>query len=89
MAAKKVCRVCGKEYEACRSTKVNPNIFRWQDVACSPECGTVYLNRVIESRKEPEVKTANADDAHYVKAENLAIDPTTEDNVGISDNDVI
>lgn len=45
----KVCRVCGKEYEACRSAKIS-NTFRWQDVACSPKCGAVYLSRIQISR---------------------------------------
>lgn len=48
--AKKTCRVCGKEYEACRSVIRDVNVFRWQDVACSPECGATYLARINESR---------------------------------------
>jgi len=53
--AKKVCRVCGKQYAACRTKTTNPAIFRWQDVACSPECGAEYLRRVIASRTpEPQ-----------------------------------
>lgn len=47
--ATKICRVCGKKYEACRSAKIS-NIFRWQDVACSPECGAKYLHKVQISR---------------------------------------
>lgn len=46
----KVCRVCGKQYEACYTPKVNPNVFRYQDVACSPECGRIYLKRVYDAR---------------------------------------
>lgn len=45
----KVCRVCGKEYEAC-VTRPAFNTFRWQDVACSPECGSEYLRRIMISR---------------------------------------
>lgn len=48
--ARKICRVCGKEYEACRSAVANVGVFRWQDVACSPECGAIYLARINESR---------------------------------------
>ena len=44
------CRVCGKEYEPCRSTNKNLKVFHWQEVACSPECGAVYLQRINESR---------------------------------------
>ncbi len=45
----RVCRVCGKKYEACRTPKVS-NAFRWQDVSCSPECGAEYLRKVQLSR---------------------------------------
>lgn len=47
----KRCRVCGKEYEACRSAKRVDGVYRWKEVACSPECGQVYLARILESRK--------------------------------------
>lgn len=46
----KTCRVCGKSYEACRTVNTALGVFRWQDVACSPECGTVYLEKLNESR---------------------------------------
>lgn len=49
-SAKRICRVCGKEYEACRSANRRPGVFYWQEVACSPECGQVYLRRVEEAR---------------------------------------
>ena len=49
-SAIKKCRVCGKEYEACRSANRSAGVFRWQEVACSPECGAVYLQKVEESR---------------------------------------
>lgn len=49
--AVKTCRVCGKRYETCR-TMMNKaaGVFRWQEVACSPECGAEYLRRVTEAR---------------------------------------
>lgn len=50
MTSKKQCRVCGKDYEPCRSTKLQPSVFRWREVACSPECGAIYLRRIQESR---------------------------------------
>jgi len=49
-AGKMTCRVCGKEYEPCRSANKNSKVFHWQEVACSPECGAVYLQRINESR---------------------------------------
>lgn len=45
------CRVCGKEYEPCRTANRRPNVFHWQEVACSPECGAIYLQRITESRQ--------------------------------------
>ena len=50
--ATKICRVCGKEYEACHTAKVKAGSFRWQDVSCSPECGAIYLAKILESRGE-------------------------------------
>lgn len=47
----KTCRVCGKEYEACHTAKSSSVTFRWQDVACSPECGAIYLAEIRASRK--------------------------------------
>lgn len=47
----KICRVCGKSYEACQTVQI-VNTFRWQDVSCSPKCGAEYLRRVRASRGE-------------------------------------
>lgn len=55
----KKCRVCGKDYEACRSVTPQVGVFRWQSVACSPECGAEYLRLLRISRGqlvEPEQK---------------------------------
>lgn len=46
----KVCRVCGKAYTACRTLNTS-NVFRWQDVSCSPECGAEYLRKIRLSRE--------------------------------------
>lgn len=53
----KICRTCGKQYEACRSSHKNDTAFRWQDVACSIECGMKYLKKIEESRKSNTVDT--------------------------------
>lgn len=45
----RVCKVCGKEYEYCKTWNA-ANKFRWQDVACSPECGTAYFKEIEASR---------------------------------------
>lgn len=49
-AVKKICRVCGKEYEGCKTPHPIDNTFRWQDVACSKECGAEYLRSVMIAR---------------------------------------
>lgn len=46
----KECRVCGKKYEACHTPNTS-GIFRWRDVACSIECGRIYLERIEQSRQ--------------------------------------
>ena len=48
----RTCRVCGKEYPYCHTLRQVEGIFRWQDVACSPEHGSIYLARIRESRGE-------------------------------------
>lgn len=58
----KKCRVCGKDYEACHTAKSTTTSFRWQDVACSPECGATYLAQIRASRKK-EVLVDNNQDA--------------------------
>lgn len=55
----KKCRVCGKEYEACHTLKTAAGVFRWQEVACSPECGSIYLARIKESRKGSQTTDTN------------------------------
>lgn len=45
----KVCKICGKSYEACR-TPARPGVYRWQDVACCPEHGAEYLEKVNAAR---------------------------------------
>lgn len=61
MAATKLkCRVCGKEYEGCRTMKRPAGVFRWQDVACSPECGEEYLRQVLTARGQLPAETVNA-----------------------------
>lgn len=56
-AVKMICRVCGKEYTACRNVRKVPGVFRWQEMCCSPECGDIYLARVIASRTPEATKT--------------------------------
>ena len=70
----KVCRICGKEYEACRSANRSAGVFRWQEVACSPECGTAYLDKINESRKlaeTPKKSSRKKEPAQFI-AESVA-----------------
>ena len=59
----KKCRVCGKPYEACRTSRRTAGIFRWQEVACSPECGSIYLAKIEESRREIKPEKVNDENA--------------------------
>lgn len=56
------CRVCGKEYEGCRTAKKVDGVFRWKEVACTPECGAVYLDRIRKSRANTNVVVAQDSD---------------------------
>lgn len=44
----RVCKVCGKSYEACHTP--NWGVFRWRDIACSYECASEYFRMVEEAR---------------------------------------
>ena len=50
MAATRICKICGREYPFCYTNR-HDNAFRWQDVACCPEHGTEYFNRIAASRQ--------------------------------------
>lgn len=57
------CRVCGNSYEGCRHAFSNNGVFRWQAVACSPECGEIYLKNILASRGETkDDKVASEED---------------------------
>lgn len=55
------CRVCGKKYMGCRTAEQTDGVFRWQAVSCSPECGEIYLKRILESRKPTTVEEVEDD----------------------------
>ena len=50
--ATRICKVCGREYEACHTP--NPGVWRWRDVACCYEHGLQYLHDVQVARGEIE-----------------------------------
>ncbi len=45
----KTCKVCGCEYPYCKTNRP-AGVFRYQDVACSPEHGAKYLKEILASR---------------------------------------
>lgn len=56
VSATRVCKVCGKEYPYCITLRQITGTFRWQDVACSPEHGSIYLNSVLAARGQAVVQ---------------------------------
>lgn len=48
----KICKICGKEYECCKTVRHVDGVFRWQDVACCVEHGQEYLNLVLMARSD-------------------------------------
>ena len=47
-------KVCGKEYEQCK-TWLSTDKFRYQDVACSPQCGAKYFAEIEASRAKESI----------------------------------
>lgn len=65
----KVCKVCGKTYEYC-TTERRIDMFRWQDIACCPEHGAIYFEKVMAARsgKPAEAVTPATQDAPKKKS---------------------
>lgn len=63
MGANKICKVCGKEYVACRSLRPADSTFNWRAVACSPRCGEEYFRQIAVSRGKV------SEEAEYEKKE--------------------
>lgn len=88
----KTCRVCGKQYEACHTPNTS-GVFRWRDVACSRECGSIYLEQVMASRapqntaavEETVTTSATATTEPIVKTK-IATSPieSTDENTTVS-----
>lgn len=83
--AMRKCRVCGKEYPYCKTWTSDK--FRWQDVACSPECGAIYFARIEASRSNDGAKLV-ANDVPVEKAVNkdepvvtLSEEPTVDEKI--------
>ena len=52
------CRVCGKLFVPCNKSSAEIGAFNYREVACSPECGQVYLKRVLDVRKPATKKVS-------------------------------
>lgn len=75
----RTCKICGCEYEYCKTHR-SQNIFRWQDVACSPEHGQEYLERVIASRSKTGAATVASETSKPKKIRKKAQKVIEEDN---------
>lgn len=84
----KKCRVCGKEYEACRSIKTGDTVFNWREVACSPECGKVYLQRVMASRTTAlpscNSERSNVESGHRISRKKKLENVTLASDINVS-----
>lgn len=88
-AAMKECKVCGCKYEYCHTAKRITGIFRWQDVACSPEHGSIYLAQVVAARagktltvlekSSPDVEITDEIDDEYDELFEEDFDDTDEE----------
>ena len=73
----RVCRVCGKEYTACRTPRLGEDAFNWREVACSPECGMKYFQMVEEARRGKKSAHKKAKRAEEPKETHIAVEPMT------------
>lgn len=80
----KNCKVCGKEYKACNPLGLKSDKFRWQTVACSPECGAIYLERYLASKSE-KPKQSNVLESEEPKVIDLYI-PELDDKDEFEDD---
>lgn len=59
--ATRKCKVCGCEYEYCHTNRRVAGVFRWQDVACCAEHGSIYFAQIMESRSKANASTDTVD----------------------------
>lgn len=71
--ATRICKVCGTEYEYCHTARRSAGVFRWQDVACSPEHGKIYLARIIKSRSKNQSDEIAETDAESENVSSAAV----------------
>lgn len=67
--ATKRCKVCGEEYKYCNTAR-RVDVFRWQDVACSPQHAAEYFHSIAVSRGQvvpdaPSESSVSIDEVYY------------------------
>ena len=89
------CKVCGKEYPYCKTVH-NDNIFRYQDVACCPQHGSIYFAKIMKSRNgtvsanedvTPDVVNTVNDFSDLIEDEEDALFEEDFEDDGDEDND--
>ena len=77
---KRICKICGNEYEYCHTTR-SAGVFRWQDVACSPEHASEYLAKIRASRGQ--ASSVNHEDSSN------SVDKDIANTIGVIEPEVI
>ncbi len=90
----RICKVCGREYEYCHTARRVADVFRYQDVACCPEHGQVYLAEVLASRGQEDTAVTPKNNKAKAKikeadAEKKVYEETCKETSEQNDNEVI
>lgn len=86
--ATKICKVCGKEYEYCHTFRRVAGVFRWQDVACSPEHGSAYLAKVEASRMGENVHEEVSEEIDDLRADYEFDEEDSDEELDDEDDDL-
>ena len=80
--ATRICKICGSEYEYCRTERNVPNLNRWQDVACCVDHASEYFARVEAARaaSSPTLHIENSNVEQEVVISNVDMEIDIEDD---------
>ena len=70
------CKVCGTDYPYCKTAN-RAGTYRWQDVACCPEHGSIYLAQVVAARSGDNVAKQPVSPIEFV--EPVVYDPEVDE----------
>ena len=70
------CKVCGTDYPYCKTAN-RAGTYRWQDVACCPEHGSIYLAQVVAARSGVSVTEQPVSPIEFT--EPVVYDPEIDD----------